>query len=122
MELDDNGSSSSEDSSGFDDICLNTVFITLKVQLSTGTKLLEELQQKYIAFFTSIMEADKSIIVETADPDKKGDLIRTRDDFPAEMTGISSYFYSSGKLPKNNPKSDNPSMVWATARISLDGK
>jgi len=51
MEEDNNDSSSSEDSSCFGDIHLNTVFVTLKVKFSTRTKLLEELRQKYVAFF-----------------------------------------------------------------------
>ena len=96
MKLNANNSSSNEYSSGFGDIRINTVFITLKVQLSTRTTLLEELRQKYIAFSTTIMEADESIMVETADPDKKGDPIKARDDFPVKMTGIRNYFYSSG--------------------------
>ena len=90
IEADNNNSSSSEDSSGFGDICLNTVFVTLKVQLSTRTKLLEELRQKYITFFDTIMEAGESIMVETVDPDNKGEPIKTLDDFPAKMTGISN--------------------------------
>jgi len=108
MELDDNDSSSSEDSSGFGDIRLNTVFVTFKVQLSARTKLLEELCQKHIAFFTTIMEVDESIMAETVSPDKKGEPIKTLDNFRAKMTGISNYFYSSGKPPKINPKSDKP--------------
>jgi len=40
MEVNDNNSSSSEDSSGFGNIRLNTVFVTLKVQLSTRKKML----------------------------------------------------------------------------------
>jgi len=63
MEVDNNGSSSSEDSSGFGNIRLNTVFVTIKVQLSTRTKMLEELRQKYIAFFATIMEEDESMMV-----------------------------------------------------------
>ena len=108
LEVDDNNSSSSEDSSGLGNIRLNTVFVMFKVQLSTRTKLLEELRQKYIAFIATIMEADESIMAETADPDKKGDLIKTLDDFPAKIAGISNNFYSSGRPPKINPKSDKP--------------
>jgi len=106
MEVDANDSSSSEDSSGFGDICLNTVFFTLKVQLSTRAKLLEELRQKYIVLFAIIMKADELFMVETADPDKKGDPIKTLDNFPPKITGISSYFYSSGRPPKIDPKLD----------------
>jgi len=108
MEVDDNDSSSSEDFSGLGDICLNTVFVTFRVQLCAKTKLLEELRQKYIAFFTTIMEVDESIMAETTNLDKKGEPIKTLDDLPAKLTGISNYFYSSGKPPKINPKSDKP--------------
>jgi len=101
MEVDDNDSSSSEDSSGFGDIRLNTVFVTLKVQLSNRTKHLKELHQKYIAFFATIMEAE-------VDPNKKGETIKTLDDFPEKMTGISNYFYSSDMPPKINLKPDKP--------------
>jgi len=54
------------------------------------------------------MEADESIMVETADPKKKRDPIKTLDNFPAKMAGISNYFYSSGKPLNINPKSDKP--------------
>ena len=108
MEVDENDSSYSEDLSGFGDIRLSTVFITFKVQLSARTKLLEKLRQKYIDFFTTIMEVDESVMVDTVNPDKKGEPIKTLDNFPAKMTGIRNYFYSSGKPPKINPKSDNP--------------
>jgi len=122
MEVDNNGSSSSEDSSGLGDISLNTVFVMIKVQLSTRTKLLEELRQKYVTFFTIIMEVDESIMVETADSGRKDEPIKTIDGFPAKMTGISNYFYSSGRPPKINPKSDKSPMVWVTSRPSFDGK
>ena len=108
MEVDGNNSSSSEDSSGFGDIHLNKVFVTHKGQLSTRTKELKELRQKYIEFVTTIMEVDESIMVETADPDKKGEPIKTLDGFPATIMSINNYFYSSGKLPKINPKSNKP--------------
>jgi len=50
------------------------------------------------------MEADESIMVDTTDPDNKGEPIKTINDFPAKMTGISNYFDSSGRPPKINPK------------------
>jgi len=78
MEVDKNDSSSSEDSSGFGNIRLNT---HLKCN-SPLKKMLEELRQKYVAFFATTMEADESIMVETADPNKKGEPIKTIDNFP----------------------------------------
>jgi len=36
------------------------------------------------------MEADESIMVETADPLKKDEPIKNLDDFPAKITGISN--------------------------------
>jgi len=57
------------------------------------------------------MEADESIMVKIVDPDKKGEPIKTIDDFPGKMTVISDYFYSFGRPPKINPKSENSPMV-----------
>jgi len=45
MEADNNDSFSSEDSSGFGNIYLDTVFVTFKAQLSTRTQFFEELRQ-----------------------------------------------------------------------------
>jgi len=38
------------------------------------------------------------------------------------MTGISNYFYSSGRPPKINPKPDKSPTVWETTRLSFDGE
>jgi len=54
------------------------------------------------------MEADEIIMVETADFNKKGELIKTINDFPGKMIGISNYFYSSGRPPKINPRINLP--------------
>lgn len=79
---------------------LNTFFITIKIEMNPSTTFLLDLRDKYCNLLDTLLEADKHLILRTADPDHSGKDIIKSEDIPRKMTSMIKYFYTTNKAPK----------------------
>ena len=103
----------------FDDTRYNITYITIKMTLDTNANAIEALHDKYTSLKTIMLEADNSVIFLPINPAKTADPLRQKDKIPSKMTGISTYFHSTSRLPKSDKASYMP-IIWANARIVYD--
>ena len=94
---------------------LNTFFITIKIEMNPSTTFLLDLRDKYCNLLDTLLEADKHLILRTADPDHSGKDIIKSEDIPRKMTSMIKYFYTTNKAPKKDK-----GQIWITARIATD--
>ena len=104
----------------FDDTRYNCKFITLKMTLDTNANAIEALHGKYTSLKTILLEADDSVIFLPINPAKTADPLRQKDEIPSKMTGISTYFHSTSRLPKVDKAAYKPTIL-ANVRIAYDG-
>jgi hypothetical protein len=105
----------SEDTMSHGNFRLNTFFITLKIEMNPSTTFLLDLRDKYCTILDTLLEADKKLILRTADPNHSGKDIKKTEDIPRKMTSMIKYFYTTNKAPKKDK-----GQIWITARISSD--
>ena len=104
----------------FDDTRFYMKYITIKMTLDSNAGAIEALREKYALLKTTLLEADETIIFLPINPEKTADPLRQDDEIPPKMTGISTYFHSTSRLPKPDKAAYKP-IIWANARIAYDG-
>ena len=87
-------------------------FMNVKFTISASDKVMQDIRNKYVSLFTTLLDADDDLELLSADPEKPQPSILDPAQIPNKMTKIGKYFQTTSRPPK-----EDEADIWSTFRI-----
>ena len=87
-------------------------YMTVKFSVSASDNVMQDIREKYVSLFTTLLDADDELELLSADPDKAQPPIIVPSMIPNKMTKIGKYFQTTSRPPK-----EEEADIWSTFRI-----